>query len=300
MESIWSQFSTMWWMQGVSTVLPVSTATLITRSRAMEEVMLVATTTATTSEVNKLWGEKSSRSWWSVHTNLTPSTTNLITIGSSRETGRSVLEQGRCVFPARTTPDQSFKKVREMINNLITRLKEDTFSEDEHNGLCGTELTTNARPQLKTSMENLAKDVAKLFAQVSHQVDNDLFVKVKKLIQDLIWKLQRKFLRKDSVIPRCHNSTNCSETSLQEEVSNANYIHNEVTTTNEESIKDVQDVQSSLMKAIQILTDFFSKAGEGNDSHTAESVFPKRTTHWPGMLLRDGQWGARFTTEIRW
>ena len=30
------------------TVLPVSTATLITRSRAIEEVMLVATTTATT------------------------------------------------------------------------------------------------------------------------------------------------------------------------------------------------------------------------------------------------------------
>ena len=48
-------------------------------------------------------------------------------------------------------------------------------------------------------------------------------------------------------------------------LSNANYIHNEVTTTNEESIKDVQDAQSSLMKAIQILTDFYAKAGEGND-----------------------------------
>ena len=66
-------------------------------------------------------------------------------------------------------------------------------------------------------------------------------------------------------MPRCHNSTNCSETSLQEEVSNANYIHNEETTTNEESIKDVQDAQSSLMKAIQILRDFYAKAGEGND-----------------------------------
>ena len=87
----------------------------------------------------------------------------------------------------------------------------------------------------------------------------------KKLIQDLIWKLQPRFLRKDSVIPRCHNSTNCSETSLQEEVSNANYIHNEEATTNEDSIKDVQDAQSSLMKAIQILTDFYAKAGEGDD-----------------------------------
>ena len=152
-----------------------------------------------------------------------------------------------------------------MINNLITRLKEDTFSEDEHKGLRGTELTTNARPQLQTSMENLAMEVAKLFAQVSHQVDNDLLVEVKRLIQDLIWKLQRKFLRQTCVIPRCHYSTNCSETSFEEEVSNANYIHNEETTTHEESIKDVQDAQSSLMKAIHILTDIFAKAGEGND-----------------------------------
>ena len=90
-----------------------------------------------------------------------------------------------------------------MINDLISRLKEDTFSEDEHKGLCGTELTTNARPQLKTSTENLAMEVAKLFAQVSHQVDNDLFVKVKKFIQDLIWKLQRKLLSRASVIPSC-------------------------------------------------------------------------------------------------
>ena len=39
-------------------------------------------------------------------------------------------------------------------------------------------MTTNAHPQLKTSMENLAIEVAKLFAQVSHQVDNDLFVEI--------------------------------------------------------------------------------------------------------------------------
>ena len=78
---------------------------------------------------------------------------------------------------------------------------EETFSENEHKVCVVLQMTTNAHPQLKTSMENLAMEVAKLFAQVSHQVDNDLFVKVKNLIQDLIWKLQRKFLRKASVIP---------------------------------------------------------------------------------------------------
>ena len=88
-----------------------------------------------------------------------------------------------------------------MINNLITRLEGGYILRGRTQGLCGTEMTTNAHPQLKTSMENLAMEVAKLFAQVSHQVDNDLFVKVKKLIQDLIWKLQPRFLRKASVIP---------------------------------------------------------------------------------------------------
>ena len=160
-----------------------------------------------------------------------------------------------------------------MINNLITRLKEDAFSEDEHKGFGGTELATNARPQLKTSMENLAMEVAKLFAQVSHQVDNDLFVKVKKLIQDLIGELQPRFLRKASVIPSCL-STNCPDVTTQQIAQRQIYKRkyqtrttstNEETTTNEESIKDVQDAQSSLMKAIQIPTDFFAKAGDGND-----------------------------------
>ena len=112
-----------------------------------------------------------------------------------------------------------------------------------HNGWCNTELRANTQTrkektatvekfhdtvdELDASMENLTMEVAKLFAQVSHQVEvhegkkiwsmrwtrgyaysslnqhdfgiecsNDPLVKVKKLIQDLIWKLQLKFLRK--------------------------------------------------------------------------------------------------------
>ena len=62
-------------------------------------------------------------------------------IESGRETGRSVPEQGRCAFPARTTPDHksnSFNKEREMINNLITHLKEEASEDAEHKGLCDT------------------------------------------------------------------------------------------------------------------------------------------------------------------
>ena len=104
-----------------------------------------------------------------------------------------------------------------MINNLITHLKEDAPKDAEHKIWFDTELTTNARPQLKVSMENLAMEVAEISAQVSR---------------------------------------------LREEVSNANLIRHEETATNEEAIKDVQDAQSNLTQAIQILADFYAKAGQ--------------------------------------
>ena len=74
-----------------------------------------------------------------------------------------------------------------MINNLITHLKEEALEDAEHKDLCDTELTTNTQArkentatvenlhatvnELKTSMENSAVEVTKLFAQVSHQID---------------------------------------------------------------------------------------------------------------------------------
>ena len=82
-----------------------------------------------------------------------------------------------------------------MINSLTTHLKEEASEDIEHKVWCGTELTTNTQTrevktetvekfhatvdELGVSMENLAKKVAELFAQVSNQVDNDPFVKVK-------------------------------------------------------------------------------------------------------------------------
>ena len=88
-----------------------------------------------------------------------------------------------------------------MINSLTTHLKEETSEDVEHKVWCDTELTTNTQmreektatvekfratvDELEASMENLAMKEAKLFAQVSNQVTNDPFVKVKKLIQDI-------------------------------------------------------------------------------------------------------------------
>ena len=102
--------------------------------------------------------------------------------------GDQCLRRGGCAFPARTASDHksnSFNKERDMINNLI--LKEETSENDEHSGWCNTELTTNTQTrkektatvekfhdnvdELDASMDKLTMEVAKRFAQVSHQVE---------------------------------------------------------------------------------------------------------------------------------
>ena len=66
---------------------------------------------------------------------------------------------------------------------------------------------------------------------------------------------------------------------LQEEVSNATSIRHEETATNEEDIKDVQDAQSNLTQAIQILMDFCAKAGQAV-SLTQQSLFSEVHSAW--------------------
>ena len=120
-----------------------------------------------------------------------------------------------CAFPAHTTLDHksnSFNKEREMINNLITHLKEEASEDAEHKGGCNTELTTNTQTrkektttvenlhatvdELKASMENLAMEVTKLFAQVSHQFEvHEGMQRELQLMKDL--KVSERILRID-------------------------------------------------------------------------------------------------------
>ena len=121
--------------------------------------------------------------------------------------------RGGCAFPARSTPDHksySFRKLREMINNLTTHLEEEASSEVKQKGWCDTELIMNTQmieeriatmeklhatvDEFKASMEYLAMEVAELFAQLSR---------------------------------------------IREKVSNATSIRHEETATNEEAIKEL-------------------------------------------------------------
>ena len=152
-------------MQDVSTVLLVSTVMLITlrRARGVDEVF-IPFKTCKLAEIGTCAGE--------------------VRFSSA--------------FHSRS---QVGKRVREMINSFTTHLKEETSEDIEHKVWCVTELTTNTQPreektaiveklhttvdELEASMENFAMKVAKLFTQVSNQVTNDPFMKVKKLIYDL-------------------------------------------------------------------------------------------------------------------
>ena len=79
---------------------------------------------------------------------------------------------------------------------------------------------------------------------------------------------------------------------FREEASNANPIRHEETATNEEAIKDVQDAQSNLTQAIQILTDFYAKV-----SSTPFHVECNTVKNFSASTARFG--GPRLTTEIR-
>lgn len=126
-----------------------------------------------------------------------------------------------------------FVKVRDMISNLITHLMEEAASEAGHKGWCDTELATNAQ-----SREEKATSIEKLHATV-----DQLEASIEKLTMEI-----------------AELSTQVTE--LQTEVGNATSLRNEEKTSNEAAVKDVQAAQASLAQAIQILTMFYSQAGQ--------------------------------------
>ena len=141
-----------------------------------------------------------------------------------------------------------------MINNLITHVKEEASEDAEHKIWCDTELTTITQTRTETTAT-----VEKLHATV-----DELKVSMENLAMEVA-ELSAQVSR------------------LREEVSNADLICCEETATNEEAIKDVQDAQSNLTQAIQILTDFYAKV--------AQILFEWR--HCEELLFS-------LTTEIRW
>ena len=182
---------------------------------------------------------------------------------------RSVPVQG-CAFPARSTPDhksyRSTKGTRDDQQSHYSLEGGDLGGYGTQGLVChrtDNEHTTERRkdrnrgeaPHYCGRARSFDREFGNESGETLRPNTNDPFMKVKKLIQDLIWKQQWKFLRKTDCDTEL-STTNCPETSLREEVYNANFIRNEEKATNEEDIKDVQEAQSNLTQAIQILTNF--------------------------------------------
>ena len=144
-----------------------------------------------------------------------------------------------------------------MSNNLITSLKEEASEDAEHKIWCDTELTTITHTRTETTAT-----VEKLQATV-----DELKVSMENVAMEVV-ELSAQVSR------------------LREEVSNADLICYEETATNEEAIKDVQDAQSNLTQAIQILMDFYAKAGQA--------------VYLTQQSLLSKAWAIGLTTEIRW
>jgi len=127
--------------------------------------------------------------------------------------------------------DDPFIKVKKMVQDLITRLQEEAADEEQHQGWCNTELSTNEQTRkdkttlaetlqqtiegLKTGMAILSKDISVLSGQVAD---------------------------------------------LQATLAAAQKLRSDERTHNEQAIADAAAAQVQVAQAIQLLQDFYSSA----------------------------------------
>jgi cell division septum initiation protein DivIVA len=129
--------------------------------------------------------------------------------------------------------DDPFKKVKKLIQDLIVRLMEEANEEAEHKGWCDTELATNeATRKEKTSVvETLHAEIDQLQASIA-KLDADI------------------------------TELAASVAELDKAVSTATKIRAEETETNKQTVKDAQEAQAAVAQALEVLKEFYAKAGE--------------------------------------
>jgi len=153
-----------------------------------------------------------------------------------------------------------FSKVRKMISDLIVRLQEEANEEAEHKGWCDTELATNemTRKEKTQSVENL------------HATVDELEASIAKLTKDVA-ELSEQVANLDSAVKKA------TENRASEKA------------TNEQTIKDAGEAQTAVAQALQVLKDFYAKAGQATalvqQQPVAPEIFDKPYT---GMQSENG------------
>jgi len=126
-----------------------------------------------------------------------------------------------------------FKKVKKMIKDLITKLLEEANEEAEQKAFCDKELATNeaTRKEKTEAVENLHAEIDKLEASLA---------KLTEEISDLTKAVAE----------------------LDAAVAKATAIREEEKAKNAETIGDAKEAQTAVEQALQVLKDFYEKAGD--------------------------------------
>merc|ERR1719235_666725 len=153
-----------------------------------------------------------------------------------------------------------FKKVKKMIKDLIVKLMEEAQAETEHKGWCDTEMATNkhTREEKTEAVELLTADIDQLQASVASLTDE-----IAELTQNVA--------------------------EIDEAVAKSTAIRTEERAKNKQVIKEAQEAQVAVEKALAVLNDFYAKASEATSftqaSHRAEpEIFSDEP--YTGMVRR--------------
>jgi hypothetical protein len=126
-----------------------------------------------------------------------------------------------------------FKKVKRLIQDLITRLMEEANEEAEHKGWCDTELATNEATRTEKT-----QTVEKLHAEI-----DELEASVAKLSEDIAELTE-------------------AVAAIEKAVAKATEIRNAENKSNTQKIKEAKEAQVAVAQALEVLKEFYAKAGE--------------------------------------
>jgi len=126
-----------------------------------------------------------------------------------------------------------FGKVKTMIRDLINKLMEEASEEAEHKGWCDTELAENeqVRTTRTSAVETLRSEIDELQASIAKTAEE-------------ITALTKQVAENDQAV--------ASQTSIRQEEK----------AKNEATIKDSQEAQTAVSRALTVLQEFYEKAGE--------------------------------------
>jgi hypothetical protein len=148
-----------------------------------------------------------------------------------------------------------FKKVKQLLEELLARLKQEATNEAEHKGWCDKELSTN-----KHTRESKTAEVDTLTSTIDG-LDSDI-----------------KLLEKDIV----KKSKGVAE--IEGAVAKFTDKRKEEKATNEATIKDAQEGQKAIASAIKILQEFYAKAAKGKSLIVSKVIEGKQQPPVPEIF----------------